>query len=128
MPAPGSCSLYGAVYDVEGPPSDLTWPGVSSLPNFKVCDRLRLDAFKVLGAYSQGPYGHITPQGLPPLKLSPAGLELLLVRVVHKSSLSSSHFPGLCMTDIQAMLQCVPERRISASSAMEHPYFDSARS
>lgn len=71
------------IFTVFGVPSEGTWPGVSQLPEYK------------------GPYANIQAQGLPPLKLAPTGLDLLL-----------------------AMLQCVPSLRISAAQAAEHPYFE----
>eukprot|EP00048_Salpingoeca_helianthica_P016186 m.230901 g.230901 ORF g.230901 m.230901 type:complete len:294 (+) comp18187_c0_seq1:104-985(+) len=96
---------------------EMTNGGAPLFPGVDETDQLNL-IFAVFGAPTEetwpnvslfpeykGPYAQVPATGLPALALPPAGLDL-----------------------IRSMLQCVPDRRISAAAAMGHAYFDGVRS
>lgn len=79
-----------------GTPTDATWPGVSSLPDYK----------------PTFPQWAARPLAEAASTLDPVGMDLLAVSAT-----------GVALTR-QKMLIYEPSRRISAKAALSHPYFD----
>lgn len=97
---------------VLGTPDEGSWPGVSSLPDYKTS----------FPKWRPQPLSKIVPQ------LDHVGLDLLSVRL-----LSIAYVALDCRRRVadrvylsvrQRMLVYEPSRRISARAAMSHPWFD----
>ena len=96
------------IFRVLGTPTEETWPGVASLPDYK----------STFPQWKKEEWATVVPT------LCPQGLDLLSVRAAAPSPHHpppEAHSPGSLS---QQMLIFEPAKRISARAALSHPYFD----